>query len=38
VDEGLWRKRDVMILDLPLEDYIGSLKEALVAKPKRGRR
>jgi len=28
VDEGLWRTRDVMILDVPLEDYINGLREA----------
>jgi hypothetical protein len=36
VDEGLWRKRDVMILDTALEDYITALKAALIKRPKRG--
>jgi hypothetical protein len=38
VDEGLWRKRDVVIMDLPLEEYVGSLRQALLARPKRERR
>jgi hypothetical protein len=31
VDEGLWRSRDVAILDLPLEEYVDGLREALRA-------
>jgi SIR2-like domain len=31
VDEGLWRSRDVMIMDVPLEEYIEGLREALRA-------
>jgi hypothetical protein len=30
VDEGLWGQRDVMILNLRLEDYIDGLREAMV--------
>ena len=31
LDELLWRKRDVAILDVPLEDYVVGLHAALLA-------
>src|SRR6266545_2784544 len=37
VDEGLWSRRDVQSLDVPLEDYIDGLREALRAEKPSGR-
>jgi hypothetical protein len=31
LDELLWRKREVAIMDVPLEDYVGGLRTALLA-------
>jgi hypothetical protein len=33
LDKELWNRRDVMLLDVPLEEYIGSLREALLEAP-----
>jgi hypothetical protein len=35
IDQGLWRKRDVTILDVPLEEYIVKLREALLASARK---
>jgi SIR2-like domain len=35
VDVGLWRLRDVDILDVPLEEYVERMREALLAPPVR---
>jgi SIR2-like domain len=32
VDEGLWRSRDVMIMDVPLEEYVLGLRDELLAR------
>jgi hypothetical protein len=35
LDQGLWSLRDVMILDVPLEEYVGRLREALTRPAQR---
>jgi SIR2-like domain len=38
VDQGLWRKRDVMILNSSLEEYIDQLRAALLEPARQGSR
>jgi hypothetical protein len=35
VDEGLWRSRDVMIMDVKLEEYVDRVRAELAGQPGR---